>query len=120
MLGYLVQRELILLQPTCSEELGDIACLHNMTLALCVYLRANVPNKVIACFAETVQTEKILLHVKKTGYTPDFIGLLQHVICTNSEKGAEFSSQLENDESGPLINIEQVCTALFKVMEEPD
>ena len=80
-----------------------------MTLALSVYLRANVPNKVIACFAETGQTEKILLYVKKTGYTPDFVGLLQHVMRTNPEKGAEFASQLANDESGPLIDIERVC-----------
>ncbi|ETW78923.1 hypothetical protein HETIRDRAFT_155976 [Heterobasidion irregulare TC 32-1] len=93
---------------TCSEELGDIVRLHDMTLALSVYLRANVPNKVIACFAETGQTEKILLYVKKTGYTPDFVGLLQHVMRTNPEKGAEFASQLANDESGPLIDIERV------------
>jgi len=50
---------------TCSKELGDIVRLHDMTLALSVYLRANVPNKVIACFAETGQTEKIVLYSKK-------------------------------------------------------
>lgn len=31
----------------CSEELGDIVRSHDMTLALSVYLRANVPNKVV-------------------------------------------------------------------------
>jgi clathrin heavy chain len=31
----------------CSEELGDIVRTHDMTLALSVYLRANVPGKVI-------------------------------------------------------------------------
>ncbi len=30
----------------CSEELGDIVRQHDLTLALSVYLRANVPNKV--------------------------------------------------------------------------
>jgi clathrin heavy chain len=30
----------------CSEELGDIVKQHDLTLALSVYLRANVPNKV--------------------------------------------------------------------------
>ncbi|KAG1719082.1 armadillo-type protein, partial [Suillus occidentalis] len=63
---------------TCSEELGDIVRLHDMTLALSVYLRPNVPNKVITCFAETGQTEKIVLSLKKVGYTPDYISLLQH------------------------------------------
>jgi clathrin heavy chain len=71
----------------CSEELGDIVRLHDMTLALSVYLRANVPNKVIACFTETGQTEKIVFYSKKVGYTPDYVGLLQHVIRTNPDKG---------------------------------
>jgi clathrin heavy chain len=79
-----------------------------MTLALSVYLRANVPNKVIACFAETSQTEKIVLYSKKVGYTPDYVGLLQHVMRTNPEKGAEFATQLANDESGPLVDVERV------------
>ncbi len=43
---------------TCSEELGDIVRLHDTTLALSVYLRANVPNKVIACFSEAGQNRK--------------------------------------------------------------
>lgn len=73
-----------------------------------VYLRANVPNKVIACFAETGQFDKILLYSKKVGYTPDFGQLLQHVMRINPEKGAEFASQLVNDESGPLVDIERV------------
>ena len=79
-----------------------------MTLALSVYLRANVPNKVVACFAETGQTDKIVLYSKKVGYTPDFAGLLQHIMRTNPEKGAEFATQLANDENGALIDIERV------------
>lgn len=93
---------------TCSEELGDIVRLHDLTLALSVYLRANVPNKVIACFAETGQTDKIVLYCKKVGYTPDYIGLLQHIMRTNPEKGAEFAAQLVNDENGPLVDVERV------------
>ena len=98
----------LLLQITCSEELGDIVRLHDMTLALSVYLRANVPNKVIACFAETGQTEKIVLYSKKVGYSPDYAALLQHIMRTNPEKGAEFATQLANDESGPLVDVERV------------
>ncbi|KAF8518034.1 hypothetical protein BU17DRAFT_76299 [Hysterangium stoloniferum] len=92
----------------CSEELGDIVRLHDMTLALSVYLRANVPNKVIACFAETGQTDKIVLYSKKVGYTPDYVGLLQHIMRVNPDKGAEFAGQLINDESGPLVDVERV------------
>jgi clathrin heavy chain len=79
-----------------------------MTLALSVYLRANVPNKVIACFAETGQTDKILLYAKKVGYTPDYAALLQHVMRSNPDKGVEFATQLANDESGVLVDIERV------------
>jgi clathrin heavy chain len=78
------------------------------TLALNVYLRANVPNKVIACFAETGQTAKIVLYSKKVGYTLDYVALLQHIMGTNPEKGAEFATQLANDESGPLVDVERV------------
>ncbi|KAF8343839.1 armadillo-type protein, partial [Cantharellus anzutake] len=62
----------------CTEELGDIVRLHNMTLALSVYLCANVPNKVVACFAKMGQFDKILLYTKKVGYHPDYVALLQH------------------------------------------
>ncbi|KAI0349661.1 clathrin heavy chain [Trametes cingulata] len=93
---------------TCSEELGDIVRPFDMTLALSVYLRANVHNKVIACFAETGQIDKILLYAKKTGYTPDYVGLLQHIMRVNPEKGAEFATQLVKDEAGPLVDVERV------------
>ena len=95
-------------QLTCSEELGDVVRLHDMTLALSVYLRANVPGKVIACFAETGQTDKIVLYYKKVNYSPDYVALLQHVMRSNPEKGAEFASQLVNDENGPLVDVERV------------
>lgn len=49
----------------CSEELGDLVKASDPTLALSVYLRANVPNKVIQCFAETGQFQKIVLYAKK-------------------------------------------------------
>jgi clathrin heavy chain len=92
----------------CSEELGDIVRLHDMTLALSVYLRANVPNKVVACFAETGQFEKIVLYSKKVNYRPDYAALLQHIMRISPEKGAEFASSLVNDESGPLVDVEKV------------
>ena len=83
-----------------------------MTLALSVYLRANVPNKVIACFVETGQIDKIVLYAKKVGYTPDYVALLQHVMRVDPQKGAEFAATLVNDETGPLVDIERVRTVL--------
>ncbi|KZF24742.1 clathrin heavy chain [Xylona heveae TC161] len=92
----------------CSEELGDIVRLHDLNLALAIYLRANVPQKVVAAFAETGQFEKILPYAKQSGYQPDFTSLLQHIVRVNPEKGAEFATALANEEGGPLVDIDRV------------
>lgn len=87
-----------------------------MTLALSVYLRANVPNKVIACFAETGQTEKIVLYSKKVGYSPNYAALLQPIMHTNPESGVEFSTQLINDEFDPGRYLSMPLTTLYPVL----
>ncbi|KAJ3329008.1 hypothetical protein HDU76_008837 [Blyttiomyces sp. JEL0837] len=92
----------------CSEELGDIVKQYDLTLALSVYLRANVPNKVIACFSETGQYNKIILYAKKVGYQPDYAYLLQYIMRIDPEKGSEFATLLINDEAGPLVQLEQI------------
>ncbi|KAJ3294084.1 hypothetical protein HK104_003936 [Borealophlyctis nickersoniae] len=92
----------------CSEELGDIVKQHDLTLALSVYLRANVPQKVVACFAETGQYNKIILYAKKVGYQPDYTYLLQYIMRMDPEKGSEFATLLINDEGGPLVNLEGI------------
>lgn len=92
----------------CSEELGDLVRPHDIPLALSIYLRANVPQKVVAAFAETGQFDKILAYAKKVGYTPDYTALLQHIVRINPEKGAEFASQLANEGGGALIDIDRV------------
>jgi clathrin heavy chain len=64
----------------CSEELGDIVRPHDLNLALSIYLRANVPGKVVAAFAETGQFEKILPYATQVGYQPDYVMLLQNIV----------------------------------------
>lgn len=92
----------------CSEELGDAVKQHDLTLARSVYIRANVPNKVIACFAESGEYNKIVLYAKKVGYQPDYTYLLQFILRLDPEKGSEFATMLANDESGPLIPLESI------------
>ncbi|OCF71038.1 clathrin heavy chain [Kwoniella mangroviensis CBS 8886] len=92
----------------CSEELGDLCRMADMNLALSVYLRANVPNKVVAAFAELGQFDKIVLYSKKVNYTPDYAQLLQHLVRINPDKGAEFATQIVNDESGPLVDLDRI------------
>ncbi|KAG9334025.1 hypothetical protein JZ751_009257 [Albula glossodonta] len=95
----------------CSEELGDLVKSADPTLALSVYLRANVPNKVIQCFAETGQFQKIVLYAKKVGYTPDWVFLLRNVMRVSAEQGLQFAQMLVQDEE-PLANINQ-CTSFL-------
>lgn len=97
-----------IVQLDCSEELGDIVKPQDLTLALSVYLRASVPSKVIACFAESRQYNKIVLYAKKVDYKPDYNYLLQYVLRIDPEKGSEFATLLYNDESGPLVPLENV------------
>ncbi|XP_045469478.1 clathrin heavy chain [Harmonia axyridis] len=91
----------------CSEELGDLVKQVDPTLALSVYLRANVPEKVIQSFAETGQFQKIVIYAKKVSYTPDYIYLLRYVMRTNPEQGAKFAGMLVGDQE-PLADINQI------------
>ncbi|KAI9749488.1 MAG: Pyridoxine 4-dehydrogenase [Chaenotheca gracillima] len=88
----------------CSEELGDIVRLHDMNLALDIYLKANV----VAGFAETGQFDRILPYARESGYQPDYAGLLQHIVRINPEKGAEFATSLANEQGGPLVDVDRV------------
>uniref|UniRef100_A0A2K6FRV2 Clathrin heavy chain n=1 Tax=Propithecus coquereli TaxID=379532 RepID=A0A2K6FRV2_PROCO len=91
----------------CSEELGDLVKTADPALALSVYLQASVPNKVIQCFAETGQFQKIVLYARKVGYTPDWIFLLRSVMRVSPEQGLQFSQMLVQDEE-PLADINQI------------
>ncbi|CAH0595118.1 unnamed protein product [Chrysodeixis includens] len=97
----------------CSEELGDLVKQVDPTLALSVYLRANVASKVIQCFAETGQFQKIVLYAKKVGYTPDYIFLLRSVMRTSPEQGAGFAGMLVAEDP-PLADITQIVDVFME------
>lgn len=98
----------------CSEELGDLVKQVDPTLALSVYLRANVPNKVIQCFAETGQFQKIVLYAKKVNYTPDYVFLLRNVMRVNPEAGGQFASMLVQEEGEPLADVNNVVDVFME------
>jgi clathrin heavy chain len=97
----------------CSEELGDLVKQADPTLALSVYLRANVPNKVIQCFAETGQFQKIVLYAKKVGHQPDYIFLLRNIMRMNPDQGTQFSQMLVQDDE-PLADINQIVDVFME------
>jgi clathrin heavy chain len=98
----------------CSEELGDLIKPHDVNLALSVYLRATVPHKVIQCFAETGQFDKIMLYAQKVGHNPDYLFLLQSILRVQPDKGADFAGKLVHNDP-PLISIEQVVDVFLSV-----
>uniref|UniRef100_A0A8C2Z9S5 Clathrin heavy chain n=1 Tax=Cyclopterus lumpus TaxID=8103 RepID=A0A8C2Z9S5_CYCLU len=96
-----------------DKELGDLVKASDPTLALSVFLRANVPNKVIQCFAETGQFQKIVLYAKKVGYTPEWVFLLRNVMRVNPDQGLQFAQMLVQDEE-PLANINQIVDVFME------
>ncbi|VVC88781.1 unnamed protein product [Leptidea sinapis] len=96
-----------------SEELGDLVKQVDPTLALSVYLRANIASKVIQSFAETGQFQKIVLYAKKVGYSPDYIFLLRSVMRTSPEQGAGFAGMLVAEDP-PLADINQIVDVFME------
>ncbi len=98
----------------CSEELGDLVKQHDSTLALSIYLRANVPSKVIACFAETGAYDKIIVYSQKVGFTPDYVFLLQNIIRINPAGALEFALMLAQAQGGPLVNLDAIIDTFIQ------
>ncbi|ANB13506.1 clathrin heavy chain [Sugiyamaella lignohabitans] len=90
-----------------SEQLGDIVRNFDLSLALSVYLRANVPLKVVAAFAELGEFDKILPYCQKVNYTPDYAVLLQNIVRVNPDKATEFATQLVNTGTSGL-NLDRI------------
>ncbi|XP_022666531.1 clathrin heavy chain 1-like [Varroa jacobsoni] len=98
----------------CSEELGDLVKQVDPTLALAVYLRANVPPKVVQCFAETGQFQKIVLYAKKVGYSPDYIQILRQVVRVAPDQGPVFAQMLVADGEQPLADVAQIVDVFME------
>jgi clathrin heavy chain len=92
--------------------LGDLVKTLDATLALSIYLRGNVPHKVVQCFAETGQFEKIILYSKKVNFEPDYHFQLRQVIRSNPEAAVQFAIKLatEGPDGKPLVDLTQVIT----------
>lgn len=92
-----------------TEELGDIVRPLEAKFALSIYLRANAHQKVIACFVEQGQYDKIVEYVKKVGYQADYSQLLQNMVTVNPEGAVNFAKSLLEGQNGvPLIDINVV------------
>jgi clathrin heavy chain len=78
----------------CTEELGDHVKMVDAQLALSVYLRANASAKVIQCFMETGQFDKIMVYCQKVSYTADWGFLLTNIVRVNPAGALQFAQKL--------------------------
>ncbi|XP_029653923.2 clathrin heavy chain 1-like [Octopus sinensis] len=94
----------------CSEELGDLVRSYDSKIALSVYLRANVPNKVIELFAENGQHQNILPYAQKVGYSADYTAIVRNLFKSNPEQATQFALNLLQGEEklADLNNLVQV------------
>lgn len=92
----------------CTEELGDTVRPHDVTLALSIYLRANIPRKVCECMAALGEFEKMVLYSQKVGFEPDFRQILRNLVQTEPERSVQLASMLVKDPKGPKISLEFV------------
>ncbi|KTW31407.1 hypothetical protein T552_00051 [Pneumocystis carinii B80] len=92
----------------CSEELGDIVRPHNIKTALSIYVKGNVPSKVVQCLIDIGQFEKIVPYINKVGYSANYGAIFQQIIQINIEKGIEFATQIANSKNITSADIEKI------------
>lgn len=98
---------------TSSEELGDVVKSYSdATLALAVYIRANVHIKVVAALAEIGHFDKILPYCQKVGFSPDYTHLIQNLVRVNPDKASEFATSLLGN-SDANLNVENIADLFF-------
>ena len=86
-----------------SEELGDLLMPADVNMALTVYQRANVPEKVINCLMQKGESDKIVAYSMSVGYRVDYTFMLQQLVRTNPQGALDFAKKLVSNETGPQL-----------------
>lgn len=101
----------------CSEELGDLLQQSDLNLALSVYVRAKVHEKVVRCFmalgakapddaSALAQFEKVFRYSKSVSYQPDYITLTAQLIRVKIERAKDFALMLlRSEDVGPSVDV---------------
>lgn len=99
----------------CTEELGDLVCATDTNMALSIYLRAEVPEKVINCFVQKGEFDKIVAYASKTNYRCDYSFMLQNLVRVNPAGALDFAQKLATADNGPLVDINSVVEIFMQV-----
>ena len=113
--GQLLEKWLTEDKLECTEELGDMVAQSDTNMALSVYLRAEVPEKVINCFVQRGEFDKIVAYASKMNYRCDYTFMLQNLVRSNPPGALDFAQKLATAENGPLIDISSVVDIFMQV-----
>ena len=113
--GQLLEKWLTEDKLECSEELGDLVAQADQKMALSVYLRAECPEKVINCFMQQGEFDKIVAYAAQTGYRCDYSFMLQNLVRANPQSALDFAQKLATAEGGPLIDVNNVVEIFMSV-----
>lgn len=83
-----------------SEELGDLVMGADVNMALTIYLGANVPNKVINCYMQRGEFDKIVTYSSRVKFPVDYAYMLQQLVRSNPQGALEFAKKLVSNENG--------------------
>jgi len=92
----------------CSEDLGDLVKPFDLKMGLSIYYRANCHPKVIMCFAESGQYDKIIPYAQQVGYQANWLVLLGKLLQANADAAATFAKSLVSAKPSPLIDVNAV------------
>eukprot|EP00303_Exanthemachrysis_gayraliae_P005622 CAMPEP_0206005570 /NCGR_PEP_ID=MMETSP1464-20131121/4652_1 /ASSEMBLY_ACC=CAM_ASM_001124 /TAXON_ID=119497 /ORGANISM="Exanthemachrysis gayraliae, Strain RCC1523" /LENGTH=1697 /DNA_ID=CAMNT_0053379013 /DNA_START=54 /DNA_END=5144 /DNA_ORIENTATION=+ len=98
----------------CSEELGDVVKPLDPNMALAIYLKANVPMKVIQCFMETGQFDKIPQYAAKVNFSADWGTVIENMVRVNPQGACELAQKLATNPNGPQVDFNQVTDIFMK------
>eukprot|EP01038_Epipyxis_sp_PR26KG_P012690 gene12690-17015_t len=99
-----------------SEELGDLVVTVDVNMALTIYLRANVTEKVINCYMQRGEFDKIVTYASRVNYHVDYSYMLQQLVRSNPQGALDFAKKLASNETGvQLIDANTVLEIFMSV-----
>ena len=99
-----------------TEELGDLVMQTNIDMALGIFLKANASEKVINCYMQKGEFDKIPGYAARTNYRVDYSFTLQQLVRSNPAGAVEFAKKLVSNESGVQLIDANSVTDIFLSM----
>lgn len=98
-----------------SEPLGDLLVqgAQEYDLALEIYRKANVTNKVAQTMAAKGDFDGLVAYCKQQGYTPDYMRMLQELMLSNPQGAVNLAKRLASA-SPPPVPIQSMAELFFQ------